>query len=79
MAKRVLPARIRDKAGNSVIDAQAYLRLAVEVLEDVDIDGLTEDGKVGYAQALALVALTSRAKHLQDLPDIANATSVLLR
>lgn len=79
MTKRALPARVRNKAGNSEFDAQAYLRLAVEVLGDVDVDGLTEDGKVGYAQALALVALTSRAKDLKELPEIANATSVLLR
>lgn len=70
MARRQLPKRIPSPSGRTQLDSAAYLLEAVTVLSEVDFGALDEAGKVGYAQALALVAIGSRAKHLNDLPEI---------
>ena len=70
MARRPLPARIPSPSGRTQLDSAAFLLEAVTVLSEVDFDGLDEAGRVGYAQALALVAIGSRARDLRDLPEI---------
>ncbi|MEX5636074.1 hypothetical protein [Parafrankia sp. FMc2] len=71
MAKRALPPRVPSLVGDGTeFDSKEYLRFSVEVLADVDVDALDEAGKVAYAQALALIAIASNAKHLQHLPMI---------
>ncbi|OHV28533.1 hypothetical protein BBK14_18045 [Parafrankia soli] len=58
MAKRALPPRVPALIGDGTeFDSKEFLRMSVD-----------EAGKVAYAQALALVAIESNAKHLQHLP-----------
>ncbi|CAI7978159.1 MULTISPECIES: hypothetical protein [unclassified Parafrankia] len=69
MAKRALPPRVPALIGDGTeFDSKEFLRMSVDVLADIDVDALDEAGKVAYAQALALVAIASNAKHLQHLP-----------
>lgn len=75
MAKRALPPRVPSLVGDGTeFDSKEFLRLSVDVI--VDVDALDEAGKVAYAQALALIAIASNAKHLQHLPLIDNKLEV---
>ncbi|MCK9931911.1 hypothetical protein MXD62_33055 [Frankia sp. Mgl5] len=77
MAKRALPPRVPALIGDGTeFDSKEFLRLSVDVLADIDVDALDEAGKVAYAQALALIAIASNAKHLQHLPLIDNNLEV---
>jgi hypothetical protein len=52
----------------TVVDALGYLKQAVAVLGDVNLDQLTltEAGKVAYAQALATISLAATSRRLSD-------------
>ncbi len=56
MAQLPLPPPL-EGFGPKRLNPEAYLELAVQILDSVDFEGLDTAGRVGFAQAAALVAI----------------------